>query len=537
MLSVRADALWLCVVATAAAGLCGLPYLASAVFGPVELQRIGTFWFVRDFSQYQAAMREGARQSGWLIHDHFSAEPHAAALVYPLYVAAGKLSALLGLNGQTVFVALEWIGRAAVVAAAYAFSSTFVKPMRQRRLAVLLTLATLGLDALGALLRMLLDASGVNVFDGLLPQTINPYLEMSSLGVLLSAPHLMLGLALTLVCAPLYLGAIQGRGGGLALLGAAMLGLSLVHAFNAPMLVSVLVAHAAVTGRRAWPAAIVAGLAAAPMAVYSLLLFQADAFWAGTYGAQNIMPAPAPWSLPLDFGLVMLAAPLAWPVVRRWPSERRWLLLLWVGLGLVWMYAPVPYQRRFGFGVQPGLAVLGAIGLFEVDASVRIHHLRVVWRRLISYSAIIAGISTSLLVYVSVLVSAMLNHPAEVYLWSRPEAAAAAWLGANSTAQDVVLASVEFGNPLAGAIDGRVVDGHTVATLHSAQKDALVHSFYAFDAPVQERTDIVQRTGATIIALGPAERALGATELSSQPGFHMVYDRQGVQLFRVVAQA
>ena len=52
--------------------------------------RMGTFWFDRDFSQYAAAMREGARQSGWLIHDHFSAEPHAAALMYPLYVGYGQ---------------------------------------------------------------------------------------------------------------------------------------------------------------------------------------------------------------------------------------------------------------------------------------------------------------------------------------------------------------------------------------------------------------------------------------------------------------
>ena len=45
----------------------------------------------------------------------------------------------------------------------------------------------------------------------LLPEAINPYLEMSSFGVLFSAPHLMLGLALTLVCAPLYLQAVNGR--------------------------------------------------------------------------------------------------------------------------------------------------------------------------------------------------------------------------------------------------------------------------------------------------------------------------------------
>jgi hypothetical protein len=546
---VNGDGLWLCGVAAVVAVLCGLPYVVSAVWGPPTLERIGTFWFSRDFSQYEAAMREGASQSGWLIHDHFSAEPHAAAFVYPLYVAAGKLSALLSLSSLSVFVALEWLGRVAVLAATYAFASTFLRQQRQRRLAVLLTLCTLGLDALAALLRLPLNAVGVHLLDSLLPDTINPYLEMSSFGVLLSAPHLMLGLALTLACAPIYLRAVapsdQGatlngtrvpwpsRGFWLVLLGLDVLALSLVHPFNAPVLVSVLVAQAALVGRRAWSAAIVAGLAAAPTALYSVLLFQLDPFWSGTYGVQNLMPAPAPWSLPLDFGLVLLAAPLAWPVVRRWPRERRWLLALWVGFGLLWMYAPVPYQRRFAFGVQPGLAILAAIGLFEMNFKLRAHHVARVWRRLINYAAVVAGISTSLLVYVSLVESAMLNRPADVYLWSRPEAAAAAWLGDHSTAQDVVLASTEFANPLVGAIDGRVVHGHIVATLHTDQKAAWVQRFYAEDASGDERTAIVQRSGATIVALGPRERTLGATDLTGQPGLALIYDRDGVQLFRV----
>ena len=207
-------------------------------------------------------------------------------------------------------------------------------------------------------------------------RTISPYLEMKNVGVLLSAPHLMLGLALTLVCAPLYFRAIEDcRWFWKALLGGAIFGLSLVHPFNAPTLVSVLVAHAALTGRRAWPAAIVAGLAVAPAVLYSLLLFQLDPFWSGTYGVQNVMPAIPPWSVVLDYGLVLLAAPLAWPVVRRWPSERRRLLLLWVGLGLAWMYVPVPYQRRFAFGVQPALAVLAAVGLLEMNVWLRAHHV------------------------------------------------------------------------------------------------------------------------------------------------------------------
>jgi hypothetical protein len=495
---------------------------------------MGTFWFSRDFSQYEAAMREGARQSSWLIQDHFSAEAHTPALMYVLYVAAGKFAALVGAPAHAVFSTLEWLGRGAILLATYAFASTFLADRRQRRLAVVLSLGTLGLDALVAPLHMVFEGLGLHALANLLPDAINPYLEVSSFGVVLSAPHLMFGLALTLVCAPIYVRAINGERLWLAVLAVTVAVLSLVHSFNTPVLVSILVAHALMTGRRAWPAAIVAGAAAAPMVLYSVLVYQADPFWSGTYSAQNLMPAPPPWSLPFDFGLVLLMAPLAWPSVRRWPPERRWLVLLWVGLGLAWMYAPVAYQRRFAFGVQPGLAVLAAAGLIRLSAWLRSDRVGGVRRRLVTYSVLVAAVSTSLLVYVSLLASAVMNKPAPVYLWSRPEATAAAWLGQHSSAEDVVLASTEFANPLGGAIDGRVVHGHIVATLHSPQKEAMVHRFYAADATGEERLDIIRQSRATIVALGPQERALGAMQLTADLGLALVYDGDGVQFFRVV---
>ncbi|MCA1643947.1 MAG: hypothetical protein LC797_00275 [Chloroflexi bacterium] len=529
----RPDVRWLGGVGLALVALCGLPYALSALFGPHDLLRMGTFWFSHDFSQYQAAMREGARQSGWLIHDHFSVEPHSAVLMYPLYVAAGKFAALAGMSDVLVFAILEWFGRFAVLSATYLFAATFLEDRRQRRLAVLLSLFTLGLDAWLAPLRLLLDGLGVHALANLLPDSINPFLEVSSFGVLLSAPHLMLGLALTLVCAPLYLRAIGGRHLFVLLLGAAVLSLSLVHSFNTPVLVSVMVVHAILTGRRAWPAAVMAALAAAPMAIYSLLLYQTDPFWSGTYSAQNLMPSPAPWSLPFDFGLVLLVAPLAWPVVRRWPTERRRLILLWIGLGLLGMYAPVAYQRRFAFGLQPALASLAGIGLVELSTWLRVHQLGGVRRRLINYAVLLGASSTSVLVYLSLLAGALLNQPAQVYLWSRPEATAATWLGQHSTATDAVLASTEYANALAGAIDGRVVHGHIVATLHSTEKAGLVQRFFSAEASPPERAEMLAESRATFVAFGPQERILGAADVSTTPGLDVVYDADGVQLFRV----
>jgi hypothetical protein len=532
-LSSSLDLAWLGGACLVLLALCALPYVVAAAFGPPDLARIGTFWFVRDFSQYQAAMREGASSASWLIHDRFTAEPHQPVLMYPLYAALGKLAATLRVSDIAVFSVAEWLGRVGLLAAIYAFAATFLPERRQRRLATLLASGTLGLTVWIAPVRALLEAAGLQPLATLLPSTINVYLEMSSFGVFLSAPHLMIGLALTLLSAPAYLRAASGQPRWVLLLGLLIGVLSLVHPFNLPVLASVLAIHALFQGRRAWAAGLVAGVAAAPMGLYNLLLFQADPFWSGTYGAQNTMPAPAPWSLPIDFGLALLAAPLAWTSLRAWSPERRRLILLWVGLGLVWLYAPVPYQRRFAFGVQPAVSVLAAVGLLRANVWMAKRGWPRLGRRLANYGFVVAALSTSVLVYVSLIASAARNAPAEVYLWTRPEAEAAEWLSHHSTAEDVVMASTPFANPLVGAFDGRVVHGHIVATRDSATKQVEVARFYAADATPAERSQILEQSGATIVALGPHERALGAADLSSQPELQPLYDQAGVAWFGV----
>jgi hypothetical protein len=98
-----------------------------------------------------------------------------------------------------------------------------------------------------------------------------------------------------------------------------------------------------------------------------------------------------------------------------------------------------------------------------------------------------------------------------------------------------VLASTEYANPLAGAIDGRVVHGHIVATLHSTQKEALVQRFFAADTSPADRGQLLKESQATFVGFGPQERLLGASDVSTTPGLHLVYDVDGVQLFRVAA--
>jgi hypothetical protein len=118
-------------------------------------------------------------------------------------------------------------------------------------------------------------------------------------------------------------------------------------------------------------------------------------------------------------------------------------------------------------------------------------------------------------------------------VWTRAEANAAAWLGQHSSAGDVVLASTEFANPLAGSIDGRVVQGHNVATLRNSEKEQLVRAFFDAATSTDQRQHLLELSQATVVALGPHERAGGVDSLDDQRNLRLVYDQQGVKLYRV----
>src|SRR2546421_13110288 len=98
---------WLFSVLAMALLIGQLPVILAACCAPQGATGLGTVWFVNDFAQYESAMRQGAEQSGWLIHDPFTAEPHPAAFMFPLYVGVGKLAATLHVSATALERVLE----------------------------------------------------------------------------------------------------------------------------------------------------------------------------------------------------------------------------------------------------------------------------------------------------------------------------------------------------------------------------------------------------------------------------------------------
>jgi len=495
---------WLLAVMAVAMIVAELPHVLAMCCAPAGATGLGTAWFVNDFAQYESAMRQGAEQSGWLVHDPFTAEPHQAAFMFPLYVGVGKLAATLHLPAMTVEHGLEVLARVVLVLALWRFCRAFARDAVAARWAFGLALFASGFELFAAL------AGG---YSG------NWSYEMNGFGLLFAAPHVPLGMAATLELARDLLR--PGRtpsAGWLARVGLLSAIVALLHPFHAP----VLLGAAGVVGLVFWRSgrgaanltgAIVAGLTALPVLVPTIAIFSFDPFWVTTYSTQNQLPSPAPHELLVDLGPVLVLALIGAVILRARVAP--FGLVVWLLLELIGMYLPVPYQRRLAFGIQPTLAVLAANGL--VAACARLGARPAAALRL---AVVAASASGTLLVLASMVASGFKNAPLPVYRSTADLDAAASWLDRHALADEVILADWDTSNYLAARTPARVFGGHPVATLHPDEKRFEISTVFAHSGSLS----VARGLGAQWLVYGPDEAGLVAPpDAAFQSGAIRVY--------------
>ncbi len=520
---------WLAGVGSLVLALLALPYVVWLVWGPADLVHVGSFWYPRDFTVYLAAMQQGAESPSWLIYDRFTPEPHAPVFMFPVYVAIGKLAALLGVAPLAVYYAGEVIARVGLLATLYVFAAGVLPSVGQRRLALALMLVGTNLGLWVAVLveplaRVLGETEGL---------PLGAELETMTLGVFLAPLHLMLGLAFTLLCVTAFAAAAEPDAGWrarLALAGA-VLGLALVHPFNLPVVIGVFGAYTTLllVRNRRWPGAaavavVLAGAVALPFLAYNYYTFRIEPFWSVVYGQQNTVPSPSPLRLLMDYGLVLVLAPFALRAWRRPWTDRQWLYLLWAALLLAALYAPVPFQRRLALGLQPGLAVLAAAALAWWGGQLSSRG-----RRWLGWGVALAALPTAAFLYVGMLLSAATNAPVEVYVARRAEWEAGEWLARQMSPSDVVLATEDSGFWLAALVPGRVWLGHKGITYDVPAKRAVVAA--VLTGPADRAARLLAEHDVDYLYYGPRERAQGA--LSEAPGLRRVYASAEVEIFRL----
>jgi hypothetical protein len=549
------EARWYLTVVGLMLLLTAIPTLLAYLQRHGGLGFVGMLWTPPDAAQYFAAMREGASSGSWLIHDHLTTEPHDPILMYVTYVALGKLAWALGIGHRLTYHLAEIGARGVLVLAVLLLAHAALPTRVERRIALILVLFGSGPFLVAAML----NAVAGRPFALSLESLWQP--EFSTIVLLYTAPHMMLGVACSLLAVWAYLLAWSGRARLGAILGiAATCAVGLTNAFS---LIPLSVAAAGHLGlmclrRRGLSSGpvLAAGamlLAAGPFIAYNAVVFRNSAVWSQTYGAMTGMVSPNPLEVVLLLGgIAILAAPGLVALLRS-GTPAQVMVLVWVVSEAVLMYVPLGVERRFALGLQPVLAIAAAPAVVTVWGWIRSAQFpgRSVFRPVFAVLLSFALFGSTLPIHAVVFGTALSLTESSVLIGSTPERAlrpftspwvvafyplpieqAADWLARETGADDRLLAAPWTANVLAGSVDGRFYVAHGVATPDFERKAAEVLHVYQRSSAEQLAAFMDVRRLRYVI-YGPYERALGIdTPVSKQ--FRHVFGANGVDVFELV---
>jgi len=484
---------WVGLVALVVVVASSLPYLVAWAATPEGAHFTGLLVNPLDGHTYIAKMRQGLDGS-WRFRLAFTPEPQKGAYVLLLYLALGHLARWTGLPLIAVYHGGRVLAGIVLLLVADRFIAMLVEDQRERRLALLLAGISAGLG-------WLVVPTGHLSPDLWVPEAFVFYSILDNL-------HFPLAIVLMLVVFIQLARPGREPGWRQALVATvASVGLGVVQPFAVLPAYATLALWLALRWLKArrvpwracgWTA--VAGLVALIYPLVAVLALRADPVLAG-WNAQNQTPSPPVWDWLLGFGLLAgLAVPGIVAAVRRRPDGGL-LLLAWVVAAGVGMYTPLALQRRLALGLQVPVALLAAMGWWQIVQP----RLRPRLRRLLT-SAVVGFSALTNLFLMAMLILAALGGESLFYL-SAGEWQALAWLREEVDHDQVVLCAPQTGMFIPAWAGQRVVYGHPFETVGAERRKAQVEAYWAGEMGPAEQESFLRENRVGYVWVGPREMA------------------------------
>ncbi|GAB4432195.1 MAG: hypothetical protein Kow0031_13550 [Anaerolineae bacterium] len=505
--------------------LVSLPAAYGFALSTPEMQYGGFVIGVEDGNSYLAKMMQG-REGHWLYTLAYTPEPHSPGPFFGHYLLLGQLAGLLNLSLPLAINLSRLFTIPFGLVSFYAFAAMFLPDTGLRQLATALFAFSAGLGWLWLLLGLPTELGKMPV-DIWVPDA-SFFLSAFTFAHLPLSIGLMLWVVIGLVL-------FVERGGWRWWLLAAGCGLlvSVIHPYKLVVVGAILLPwllwqsyrRQLPLWRSLWRLALVM-LPATPYLLWVLWVFETN-FAFAAWREQSLTWSPPPQFYLLGFGLLLPLAGLGAWQANRLQAQRVDLLRIWLVLGPLLAYVPIPLQRRFLDGYQAVLAVLAALGLAWLLARWPSPRLRFA-----TGAGLLLVLSlTNLLLWSGALLTvggrqAPLFHPGS-------QQAAFAWL-ADNAAGELVFTSHATGNVLPGYAPLRVFVGHGPETVRSADKSALVSQFFDAATPDSWRQALLRQYGIGYLYYGPNERILGGFSPTDVSYLQLVYDSGPVKIYRVV---
>lgn len=509
----------------AVAAVTLLPYLlAQRMVGSGEVFS-GFLINPLDGFSYLAKMRQGADGS-WLFHLPYAADPGNGAFVYVYLLFLGHLARAIGAPLITVYHGARLVAAAAMFVAAFAFFGRVSPEGRIRWSAFLLVLFGAGLG--WALLPLgILSAElwmpEVTPFLSAYANAHFPLAAAALLGGVLAIigpksgePRLLFQVPLAIGCGTLLAILQPFAVIGQAIILAVWFTWETLRERRSGALLELWRRHRArLLPYLAWVGA------AVPWLAYDYWLARTQPVIAA-WAAQNQTPSPPPWEFAAGYGVVLLLALVGLlPAWREVTSTGR-LLLVWVVVNAVLLYAPVGLQRRMALGLFFPLAALAGRGLEEIAA----HRVR--FKPALAFALILA-VPSNLVVMGAGLTAVRSGDPSLVMPAS--EVRAYGWVAGNLPGGALVLAAPVTGNRLPAYADVRVLYGHPFETPDAEAQRALVESLFTTDGPPDEGLARLSSLNVDYVYYGVEEQRLGSPPWLSR--LTMVHAENGIRIYQV----
>ncbi len=484
------------------------PYFLAAALAPPGSRFTGFLLNPADGFSYLAKMRQGFGGAlGFTLP--YALDPGPPVLLFVYHLALGHLSRLLGQPLIVVYHAARALAALWMAFSAQRFYERILRGRGDKSLPFALTF-------FGGGLGWLLVPLGRTPVDLAVPEA-TPYL------LAYANAHFPLAATLLLTVAGRWAaGATPGWVEALAgfLLGA-------IYPFAAVVLVAAGFAWLAwerIGGYSwvppGWSAPLYLALGAAPWALYDLWVTRSHpvlSIWA----QQNQTPSPPPVDYLAGYGVVLAFSVVGLALARPWRWREGRLLLSWVVVNAVLLYAPFGLQRRFALGLYFPLAALAAWGISRLAERT----YRWGWA-----SVAVALSLPSVLLVIALGVSGVARGE-PLLVVEESELQAYRWLAEVAPPGSRVMAGPRAGNRLPAFADLRVVYGHPFETPFASYTEQRLRAFYSGDLSTSAARRLLMDLQIDFVFLGSEERDLGGLP----PGLELdlVFRAPGVEVYAV----
>lgn len=250
----------------------------------------------------------------------------------------------------------------------------------------------------------------------------------------------------------------------------------------------------------------VIAIASAPQMLYYLWVSRSH-IQLSAWNAQNITITPPLWDVALSLSPLIILAIWGGFTIGKSENPNLRIAAVWMGLCLIFIYIPLPLQRRFLQGIYVPLVILAVVAIEQIIASRP--RLRVIFPAAI----FILVLPTNIVILLTAFFAANTLDP-NIYL-TQSEHDAYTWLDENTRKDSLILAAPDSGLLIPAYSHNRVIYGHPFETVDAEnKKEGLEMFFQEFDSG--QAALFLDENQVDYILFGPREMELGPLPSLSQ---------------------